>query len=152
MRWRNSAGNPECSRLRDYATTSTRINLATEDHQRQGKVQPDSRLWLTWWGTDDPRTAPLTVRLGDQQLDLEGAAKAAVDLAHAAHHAWLEGFQEAMFAEADAAEATLTPRAPRHRNSVVVAGDACRRVCVGGVAASVGELEVQGDRCYSASR
>jgi hypothetical protein len=36
-------------------------------------------------------------------MDLDDAAAAAVELAKAANRAWLEGFSEAMEAEADAA-------------------------------------------------
>jgi hypothetical protein len=104
---------PHAANLRDYAEHFVEYQLGRGKHQEgeNPQVSPDSRLWLVWWGADDPRTAPLTVSLGDRQIDLERAAEAAVELAHAAHKAALEGWQEAAWAEADAAKAAAETEA-----------------------------------------
>jgi len=51
------------------------------------------------------REQELKVFFGDRAMDLTDAATAAIELAQIAHRAWLEGFTEAMWADADAAAA-----------------------------------------------
>jgi len=101
------ANFPHAANLRDYAEHFDAYQLGEGKHQKpatgkDSQVPENSRLWLTWWGADDPRTARLTASLGDRQIDLEEAAEGAITLAHAAHQAWLEGWQEAAWAEGDA--------------------------------------------------
>jgi len=65
-------------------------------------------MWPAWWGESNE----LKVYFGNRAMDLGDAATAAIELAQVAHRAWLEGFQEAMRADADAAEADAAEARP----------------------------------------
>jgi hypothetical protein len=90
---------PHAGDFRDYTTHFGDYARGKGRHQKEGEVPVESQFWQSWWGENDD----LRVFFGDRSMDLDDAAAAAVELAKAANRAWLEGFSEAMEAEADAA-------------------------------------------------
>jgi hypothetical protein len=92
---------PHADDFRDYVTHFTEYALGEGKHQRKGIVPAGGTPWPAWWGENKE----LKVYFGDRTMDLDDAATAAIELAQIANRSWLEGFTEAMWADANAAEA-----------------------------------------------